>query len=274
MVATAKVIDAITKVDTPFGPAWHRYNHDGYGEKSDGSPFDGEHGYGRAWPLLTGERAHFELAAGRRDEAVRLLRAIEQFAGDGGLIPEQVWDTYDIPAHDLDFGRPSGSAMPLAWAHAEYIKLRRSLRDGLVFDLPPLTVVRYLLNKVESPRVLWRPDHRRRAMPVGKVLRIELPEPAVIRWDTGGRWGVREVPTRDSGLGVHYADLPTAGLAPGDSVRFTIARTGVARLRGAIDEIRPSIVRVEEAIPHHHHHARRRSYAAAGAVVDGAVKRR
>ncbi len=45
---------------------------------------------------------------------------------------------------ELYFGRPSGSAMPLVWAHAEYIKLRRSLRDGRVFDMPPQTVDRYI----------------------------------------------------------------------------------------------------------------------------------
>ena len=59
---------ALLKVDTPVGPAWRRYNGDGYGEHEDGSPFDGT-GIGRAWPLLTGERAHYELAAGRREEA-------------------------------------------------------------------------------------------------------------------------------------------------------------------------------------------------------------
>jgi glucoamylase len=90
IVDTVKVIDATLKVETPRGPAWHRYNHDGYGEKTDGSPFDGKRGPGRAWPLLTGERAHYELAAGRREEAGRLLRAVEAFAGDGGLILEQV----------------------------------------------------------------------------------------------------------------------------------------------------------------------------------------
>jgi glucoamylase len=270
IVNSAKVIDAITKVETPFGPAWHRYNHDGYGEKSDGSPFDGKHGYGRAWPLLAGERAHFELAAGRRQEAVRLLRAVERFAGAGGLIPEQVWDTYDIPEHNLYFGRPSGSAMPLAWAHAEYIKLRRSLHDGRIFDMPPQTVRRYLVDGVESPHVLWRLEHRRAAMPAGKLLRIELPEPAVIRWGTGSRVDGGDVPTRDSGLSVHYADLPTAGLATGDFVRFTIARAGVGLLRGAIDEIRPSIVRIEAGI-HHHNTERRRHHVAAGAGADGAV---
>ena len=55
---TAKVVDALLKVDTPAGPMWHRYNDDGYGEHEDGAPFDGT-GIGRVWPLLTGERAHF-----------------------------------------------------------------------------------------------------------------------------------------------------------------------------------------------------------------------
>jgi glucoamylase len=129
------VIDALLKVETPSGPTWHRYNDDGYGEHEDGAPFDGT-GIGRGWPLLTGERAHYELAAGRIEEAKRLLTTLESFANEGGLLPEQVWDSPDIPERELHFGRPSGSAMPLVWAHAEYLKLRRSLRDGRLFDLP------------------------------------------------------------------------------------------------------------------------------------------
>jgi glucoamylase len=270
IVATAKVIDAITRVETPFGPSWHRYNHDGYGEKSDGSPFDGKHGHGRAWPLLAGERAHYELAAGRRDEALRLMRAMERFAGAGGLIPEQVWDTYDIPGRGLYFGRPSGSAMPLAWAHAEYVKLRRSLRDGRVFDMPPQTARRYLVEKVESPHVVWRIDHRRRSMPPGKVLRVELPETAIIRWGDG-----REAPTRDSGLGVHYADLPTAGLAPGDAVRLTVAWTGPGRLgRMAAFAARPSVVRIGADTHHDRNNEEGRRPVAAWAGTDGPVRLR
>ena len=219
---TIKVIDALLKVDTPLGPAWHRYNHDGYGEKEDGSPFDEQQGLGRAWPLLTGERAHYELTAGRRDEAVRLLHAMEAFAGDGGMIPEQVWDSDDIPERGLFKGRPSGSAMPLAWAHAEYLKLRRSLSDGRVFDAPPQTTQRYLVEKVGAPFVIWRPDHRRCAIPAGKTLRIEVHEPAVVRWDADGGAG-SEVPTRDTGLGVHIADLFTAGLPPGGAIHFTLS---------------------------------------------------
>jgi glucoamylase len=272
IVATMKVIDAITKVETPEGPSWHRYNHDGYGEKTDGSPFDGKHSHGRAWPLLTAERAHVELAAGRLDEAVGLLRAVERFAGDGGLIPEQVWDTYDIPEHDLYFGRPSGSAMPLAWAHAEYVKLLRGLRDGRVFDLPPQTVQRYLVERVESPRVIWRMDHRRRAIPLSKILRIELPAPAVIHWSSGGSNVGWETPTRDSGLGIHYADLATERLDPGDWLRFRIAWTGSEWLtRKAGEAVLQSVVCIEEADHLHQESDGRRHPASAGTELREAV---
>ena len=83
IINTIKAIDALLKVDTPKGPLWHRYNEDGYGEHSDGSAFDGT-GIGRAWPLMTGERAHYELAAGRPKEAERLLLSLESFANESG----------------------------------------------------------------------------------------------------------------------------------------------------------------------------------------------
>ena len=82
IVNSVKLIDAFLKTETPHGPGWHRYTDDGYGEHADGTPFDGT-GIGRVWPLLTGERAHYELAAGRPAEAARLLRAIETMANDG-----------------------------------------------------------------------------------------------------------------------------------------------------------------------------------------------
>src|SRR5881398_3740999 len=82
------------------------------------------------------ERAHYELAAGKPAEAKRLLATLEASASSGGLLPEQIWDQKDIPERELFLGRPSGSAMPLVWAHAEHIKLLRSLKDGAVFDMP------------------------------------------------------------------------------------------------------------------------------------------
>jgi glucoamylase len=217
---TVHVIDALLKVETPHGPAWHRYNHDGYGEHADGSPFDGK-GIGRAWPLLTGERAHYELAAGHFDEARRLMRAMESFANQGGLLPEQVWDSNDFPERGLFFGRPSGSADPLVWAHAEYVKLRRSIREGHVFDKPPQARQRYLVEKRRSEFATWRFTCRPCVVSTGKNLRLELLEPARVHWGTDGWHDAQDTDTKDSGLGVHVADIPTSRFPAGRTVNFT-----------------------------------------------------
>lgn len=229
---TIEVVDALTRVDTPSGPAWHRYNHDGYGEKEDGAPFDGT-GVGRAWPLLTGERAHYELAAGRPDAAAALARAMEAFAGEAGMLPEQVWDTADIPARGLSLGRPTGSAMPLVWAHAEYVKLRRSLRLRQVFDMPPQTRQRYQVERRRSTLQLWKREAHGDAMPAGRVLRVELSTPARVRFSTDGWATTQDLETRDTGFGIHLADLPTASLHEGDTVRFTFFLLESARWEGA-----------------------------------------
>jgi glucoamylase len=217
---TIKVIDALLKTEMPEGEIWHRYNGDGYGEHEDGSPFDGT-GIGRAWPLLTGERAHYELAAGNRAQAEKLLTALENFANEGGLIPEQTWDALDIPERELFYGRPSGSAMPLVWAHAEYVKLLRSLRDGKVFDLPPQTVQRYLVEKKVTPFVLWKFNYQRTSMPAGKTLRITTIVPALVQWSVDDGVKRADVSAKDTGLGVYTADLPTEKIPAGTSIQFT-----------------------------------------------------
>jgi glucoamylase len=220
MVNTVKAIDHLLKYETPFGPAWYRYNEDGYGEHKDGTPFDGT-GTGRPWPLLVGERAHYELAAGRRDEALRLLRTMEAFANDGKLLPEQIWDQDDIPERELFRGRATGSAMPLVWAHAEYVKLRRSLKDGRLFDLPPQTVTRYLKGPFDPPYRHWSFNHKMRTIEPGKTLRVKLLAPAVVHWSDDGGPLKRNSETWDTGVGLHVADLPTKGLASGRKVTFT-----------------------------------------------------
>ena len=153
--------------------------------------------------------------------AKRLLAAMESFANESGLISEQVWDSPDIPERELHFGRPSGSAMPLVWAHAEYLKLRRSLRDGRLFDLPPQTVQRYLKEKTVSPRMTWRFNHKLRSMPPGKSC-------ASRRWlrpsfiGAADDWKTcQDIKTHDVGLGIHIADLPTEALPEGKQIKFT-----------------------------------------------------
>ncbi len=220
IVNTVKVIDTLLKMDTPSGPIWHRYNDDGYGEHEDGEPFDGT-GIGRAWPLLTGERAHYELAAGHRTEAMKLLRTFETFANDGGFLPEQVWDSPDIPEKELFFGKPSGSAMPLVWAHAEYVKLLRSLHEDHVFDMPPQTVQRYVKSKSVSPYALWRFNHKIHALQKGMVLRIEAAAEGVVHWSTDNWSTVKDTKMKNSHLGMYLVDLPTEMLSSGDKVQFT-----------------------------------------------------
>jgi len=221
IVNTVRVIDTLLKTETPAGPIWRRYNEDGYGEHEDGSPFDGN-GVGRPWPLLTAERAHYELAAGRSDSAHKLLATLQAFANAGGLIPEQTWDGKDIPERELFFGQPSGSAMPLVWAHAEYLKLCRSLADGRVFDMPPQTAKRYPLVERTSEFTSWAFNHKIRKLSQGKTLRLFLSAPARIRWSTDEWAHEKESDTRDSTLGIHIVDIPTRQLKAGTTIRFTI----------------------------------------------------
>jgi glucoamylase len=231
IVSTAKVIDATLKVDTPRGPAWRRYQGDAYGEHADGEPFNGT-GIGRAWPLLTGERAQYELAAGRADVAEKLARAMETIAGESGLLPEQIWDSADIPERELFMGHASGSAMPLVWAHAEYVKLCRSLFDSEVFDRPPQTVHRYLNEQTTSNLITWRFNNKLRDMPAGKTLRVETHAPAIVHWSVDGWQSVQDTETRDTTLGVHVADLGTQRLRHGDRVDLTFYWPGEQRWEG------------------------------------------
>jgi glucoamylase len=218
---TIKVIDATLKMEHPaYGPVWYRYNRDGYGEKVDGRPFDGT-GIGRPWPLLTGERAHYEIAAGNKETAESLLKTFENYANDAGLFPEQVWDSEDIPQLGLFFGKASGSAMPLAWAHAEYIKLCRSIESGKIFDMPKQVEQRYLVEKNVSNIFVWNFNSRYKYIPQGKVLRLHCLAPAVVKW-TADNWQTSaDIQTLDSGLGIHFADLPTESLPSGRKIIYT-----------------------------------------------------
>ncbi len=233
---TVKVIDATLKTETATGPIWHRYTQDGYGEHEDGRAFDGT-GIGRGWPLLAGERAHYELAKGDPAEARRLLQVMAAQTSPGGLIPEQVWDAADIPDRELFNGHPSGSAMPLVWAHAEYVKLLRSLREHRVFDTPPQTVQRYQVEKVTSRLAIWRFNHKCRRILAGRLLRIEVLAPALVHWSLDEWHSVHDTQTLDSGLGIHVADLPTDGLPIGGVLTFTFLWLKESRWEGVNFEV-------------------------------------
>jgi glucoamylase len=178
IINTLKVVDQILRVDTPSGALYHRYNEDGYGEHPDGSPFDGS-GIGRAWPLLVGERGHLALQSGT--ECLEYLQTMWNCGSSGGLLPEQVWDSAPIASRGLSPGRPSGSAMPLLWTHAEFLKLLIARAQGR-----PLELLREVEQHFLNPdicRVLarhWRSDVSIAGVEAGLNLVIEDTRPFVL----------------------------------------------------------------------------------------------
>ena len=200
-----RVVDAVLKVQTPHGPAWRRYNHDGYGQREDGSSYS-SWGRGRPWPLLTGERGHYEVAAGRNP--LPYLKALENFSQGIGLMPEQIWDGPDVPPY-LRFGGATDAAMPLLWAHSEYVKLHRSAADHRVFDLVEPVYERYVTGTGQRKTIeVWKPNHQVQTVPAGALLRIQANSPFLLHW-TGDDWQ-HSTDTRSHGtaIGIEFVDIP------------------------------------------------------------------
>ena len=223
IVASVKVADALLKVDTPSGPAWHRYNDDGYGEHDDGGAYDGT-GRGRAWPLLTGERGHYELCRG--EDSLPYLRAMARMASPGGMIPEQVWDAAPLAARGLAPGRPTGAAMPLVWAHAEYLKLAASRRLKRPFDRPVAVWERYRGERPTLTRVIWSPHAPAAQLPEGCALTVALPDAGAVRYGFDGWQEVREAETTPNSLGLHVLEIDSARLRAGRSLDLTYRHGG------------------------------------------------
>ena len=218
IVDSLAVIDQMLKRDLPQGPCWRRYNHDGYGQKADGSAYDGN-GEGRCWPILTGERAHYELAAGR--DPSPYIEAMEKFANKGGMLPEQLWDADDLPEVKMKRGGPTGSAMPLCWAHAEYVSLVRSHKDGVCFDRIDPVYQRYAKAGTGSMIEMWTLAHQPQRIAHGKTLRIITEKTAAIHWSFDGWKTVNDLVMREVGFGCWFGDLPTDQLQAGARIVFT-----------------------------------------------------
>lgn len=223
---TLKVADYVLKVETPKGPCWRRYNHDGYGNQADGGPFEG-YGEGGAWPLLLGERAHYELAAGH--DVRPLIATYEKFASQGGMLPEQIWHKQDT--RGLRLGCPAGSAMPLVWAHAEYLKLLRSASDGEVFDRIPPVERRYAEGQAKSNIEVFKMRRPISQIESGRVLRIIAQHHFRVLWSADG-WKTSEtVESTALGYAGSFADLPPASKQTA-ALSFTLFWTEENRWEG------------------------------------------
>jgi len=203
-----KLADALLRVETPLGVAYRRYNGDGYGEHEDGSPFDGS-GIGRAWPLLTGERAHLDIGQGR--DPLPWLEMMTRMTGPGGLIPEQVWDGPAIPSRGLEPGKPSGSAMPLVWAHGEFLKLlfaRQQKRPTEWLKCVERFFARQASNDEAWPLAWhWRTDTPFETLPKNRDLLIDLDTPFLLHFGFDGWQGSQDRPSTPLPFGRHAVRL-------------------------------------------------------------------
>jgi glucoamylase len=219
---TVNVVDTFLKVDTPSGPSYHRYNNDGYGENADGSAFDGS-GIGRLWPLLTGERGHYAVCAG--ESAQPYLEAMVRMTGPGGLIPEQIWDTDAIPERGLYPGKPSGSAMPLVWAHAEFLKLLAAETNRRPVEMLNSVEDRYGA-KVPNAKVWhWRVSSPITLLPKGKAILIERDEPFLLHFGFNGWHRPADQQSTPSHFGMHGVKFDADELDGAAELDFTFYLT-------------------------------------------------
>ncbi len=234
VIDSLKVVDHALKVETPLGSCWRRYNHDGYGQRHDGGPYLGW-GQGRAWPLLTGERAHYELAAGH--DVKPYILALEAFSSQGGMLPEQIWDAPDMPEMGLKLGKPTGAAMPLVWAHAEYVKLLRSVTDGEIFDRISAVAERYCRDRRPSSIEIFRFERQLQSMVAGKTVRVLADERFFLVWTVDDWKTVQSTDSHNLGCAGYFADMQTQ---PGKAGRlaFTLKWHSSDRWEGRDYEVR------------------------------------
>jgi glucoamylase len=218
ILRSLQAVDASLKVSLPAGPGWRRYTGDLYGEHDDGTPWDGS-GRGRPWPVLTGERARHFFSMGL--PAAELVRSLEGFAGAGLMLPEQVWDAADIPNHRLEFGRATGSASPLGWAHAEYLELLVTIALAGFPDIVLPARKRYTEGASHEPAFVWSHKHQITSLTPGRRLRVQLPRPGAVHYSFDEWKTFSDVEATDTTLGVWVAEIPSNKLAAGSEFQWT-----------------------------------------------------
>jgi glucoamylase len=218
VLRSLQAVDELLKFNLPSGPSWRRYDGDRYGEYDDGSPWNGN-GVGRAWPVLTGERARHFFAMGL--SAAELIRSLEGFAGESLMLPEQLWDGPDIPSRGLQFGRPNGSATPLGWAHAEYLELLVTVALAGFPDIVMPARRRYTEGSAPEPAFVWSHKHQIARIAPGRRLRVQLPRPGAVHYTFDDWQTFTDVEATDTTLGVWIAEVPCNRLPSGTEFSWT-----------------------------------------------------
>lgn len=153
-----------------------------------------------------------------------------------GLIPEQIWDAPDLPKAHMYFGRAYGSADPLMWAHAEYVKLLRSVADGKLFDIIDVVATRYCTDRPRRDIEIWKMNHQVRTVPAGCQLHILAVTPLSLHW-SDDEWATkRDSSSIPTSIGIEYVDIQVAE-TQNSPIRFTFCWPEESRWQGSDFEV-------------------------------------
>jgi glucoamylase len=206
---------------------------------------------------LTGERGHYEIAAGR--DPSPYLRALENFSQGIGLMPEQIWDGPELPSSYLRSGGTTDAAMPLLWAHSEYVKLHRSAADGKVFDLVEPGYDRYVRRNGERQAIeIWKSNRQVQSVPAGTILRIQANSPFLLHWTSDDWQHSADTTSQGTAIGIEFVDIPVPGKQKGP-IRFTFLWFEVDRWEGK--DYTVNVVREQEVVANSSENSRRKRKA-------------
>lgn len=167
---------------------------------------------------MSGERGHYAVACGENVQPY--IDAMLASASVGGMLPEQIWDQADIPERGLIKGRPSGSAMPLNWAHAELVKLIYAQESGKPIERLDVVYQRYVKQPIPPTVRHWRDYLSCDTLPTGMALLIEAREPFVLHYGFDGWQRVQEKNSTPLGLGIYGICLKAEELT-GEILQFS-----------------------------------------------------
>ncbi|HZD02582.1 MAG TPA: glucodextranase DOMON-like domain-containing protein [Actinomycetes bacterium] len=261
------VVDATIRSQTVKGPGWHRYNGDGYGDgNADGHPWaPSNQGNGHLWPVLAGERAEHHIATGEQATALALADTMRRFAGGVGLIPEQDWENPDLPPSpsgtppevaSIGFsnGQPAGSAAPLTWSAAQFVRLVRDLAARRLLEQPADTVQRYVAHTQGATTLTVTAPADRTAVP-GSPVRVSGTSAPGATVDVSATNSDRDtentvVTTTAAGDGAWTVDVPVNGGTIVLDVVATARDSGTAHVRRTVVlDFTPGTVLLDVADP-------------------------
>jgi glucoamylase len=113
-----------------------------------------------------------------------------------------------MPSRHFRSGGSTDAAVPLVWAHSEYVKLHRSAADGKVFDLVEPVHDRYVGHKGERKAIeVWKFNRQVQTVEAGTILRIQANSPFLLHWTKDDWRHSTDTPSRTTAMGIDYADI-------------------------------------------------------------------